>query len=85
MPFKETREYVARVMSFAVIYDWRLNGNATPLASRLTAIGQAYALPDRNTPRRPVSCPAPAAAIAPAEAATVPAPPAGDATNSPSQ
>ncbi|NKJ21698.1 transglycosylase SLT domain-containing protein [Dyella sp. SG609] len=85
MPFKETREYVARVMSFAVIYDWRLNGNATPLASRLTAIGQAYALPDRNTPRRPVSCPAPAAAVAPAEAATVPAPPAGDATNSPSQ
>lgn len=81
MPFKETREYVARVMSFAVIYDWRLNGTATPLATRLTAIGDTYQLPDRNTPRRPVSCPATAAA-APADAATVAAPPASDAPNS---
>ena len=86
MPFKETREYVARVMSFAVIYDWRLNGNATPLATRLTAIGDSYQLPDRNTPRRPVSCPATAAAAAPtatpADAASVAAPPPGDAPNS---
>ena len=81
MPFKETREYVARVMSFAVIYDWRLNGTATPLATRLTAIGQAYQLPDRNTPRRPVTCPATAAAT-PADAATVAAPSASDAPNS---
>ena len=82
MPFKETREYVARVMSFAVIYDWRLNGTATPLATRLTAIGDTYQLPDRNTPRRPVTCPAAAAAAAPADAATVAAPPANDAPNS---
>ncbi|MGO4700861.1 transglycosylase SLT domain-containing protein [Dyella sp. 2RAB6] len=82
MPFKETREYVARVMSFAVIYDWRLNGTATPLATRLTAIGQTYQLPDRNTPRRPVTCPATAAVVTPADAATVAAPPPGDAPNS---
>jgi len=85
MPFKETREYVARVMSFAVIYDWRLNGTAAPLATRLTAIGQPYELPGRNTPRRAVACPAASVATVPAEAATVAAPPAGDAPNSPSQ
>ncbi len=64
MPFKETRDYVARVMAFSLIYDWRLHGTVLPLASRLTAIGQPYALPNAMTPRRPVDCPAsvPAAA-----------------------
>jgi len=33
--YKETREYVARVMAFSVIYDWRLNGDALPLSDRL--------------------------------------------------
>jgi len=33
--YKETREYVARVMAFTVIYDWRLHGNAQPLSERL--------------------------------------------------
>ncbi|HHW4678254.1 MAG TPA: transglycosylase SLT domain-containing protein [Xylella sp.] len=33
--YKETREYVARVLAFSVIYDWRLNGNALPLTDRL--------------------------------------------------
>ena len=58
MPFKETREYVARVMAFSLIYDWRLHGKVVPLASRLTAIGQPYGLPNAMTPRRPVDCPA---------------------------
>ncbi len=57
IPFKETREYVARVMAFSLIYDWRLHGTVVPLASRLTAIGQPYGLPDAMTPRRPVDCP----------------------------
>ena len=35
MPYKETREYVARVLAFSVVYDWRLNGNAAPLNDRL--------------------------------------------------
>ena len=35
MPFKETREYVARVLAFSVVYDWRLNGNAASLNDRL--------------------------------------------------
>lgn len=35
IPFKETREYIARVLSFDLIYDWRLNGDVLPLSDRL--------------------------------------------------
>ncbi|UPG86193.1 transglycosylase SLT domain-containing protein [Luteibacter aegosomatis] len=85
IPYKETREYVARVMAFAVIYDWRLNGNALPIGSRMTRIGSAYALPQAGAVRRAVTCPAPAVAQptppsapavaepAPAEASSAPA------------
>ncbi len=62
MPFKETREYVARVMAFSLIYDWRLNGDAVPLTTRLSPIGQAYTPPGPGTKRRAVSCPAAATA-----------------------
>ena len=33
--YKETREYVARILAFSVIYDWRLNGNALPITDRM--------------------------------------------------
>lgn len=33
--YKETRDYVARVLAFSVIYDWRLNGDAVALSERL--------------------------------------------------
>ena len=33
--YKETREYVARVLAFSVLYDWRLNGTALPLTERM--------------------------------------------------
>lgn len=66
IPFKETREYVARVMAFSVIYDWRLHGNAVPLATRMGAIGQPYGLPNATTQRRVVDCPASAPSSAPA-------------------
>jgi len=33
--YRETREYVARVMAFSVIYDWRLNGAAVPVSERM--------------------------------------------------
>lgn len=33
--YKETREYVARVLAFSVIYDWRLNGDALTLSDRM--------------------------------------------------
>lgn len=69
IPYHETRDYVARVMAFAVIYDWRLSGKALPLASRMPAIGQPYSLPDVHTPRKDVTCPtAPASAVATAGA-----------------
>ncbi len=64
MPFKETREYVARVMAFSVIYDWRLHGTAVPLSTRLTPIGQTYTLPGADATRNPVRCPATAATAA---------------------
>lgn len=33
--YKETREYIARILAFSVIYDWRLNGNALPVTDRM--------------------------------------------------
>lgn len=33
--YKETRDYVARILAFSVIYDWRLNGSAMPITDRL--------------------------------------------------
>jgi soluble lytic murein transglycosylase len=58
IPYKETREYVARVLAFSVIYDWRLHGNAQSLASRLPRIGQAYVPPNDDSARKAVACPA---------------------------
>jgi soluble lytic murein transglycosylase len=48
---------VARVMAFSVIYDWRLNGKAVPLTTRLSAIGQPYGLPNAMSVHKSVSCP----------------------------
>jgi soluble lytic murein transglycosylase len=57
IPYKETREYVARVMAFSVIYDWRLHGTVVPLAVRMSPIGQPYAPPGPSLARRAVQCP----------------------------
>ncbi|HEY6940708.1 transglycosylase SLT domain-containing protein [Dokdonella sp.] len=56
IPYKETREYVARVLAFSVIYDWRMNGNALALSARMPKIGQPYRAPDDSTPRKAVAC-----------------------------
>lgn len=77
IPYKETREYVSRVLAFSVIYDWRLNGKVSPLSSKLPRIGQAYVAPGDNSPRKAVIC---ATATAPtrdvdADSATPPATP----------
>ncbi len=58
IPYHETREYVARVLAFSVIYDWRLHGKVRPLSSRLPDPGQPYA--GVPAPDRPVVCAAPA-------------------------
>lgn len=52
IPYRETRDYVVRVMAFSVIYDWRLGREAYPLSQRLLA------QPDRRVKRQPFHCPA---------------------------
>ncbi|MFP7722928.1 lytic transglycosylase domain-containing protein [Lysobacter sp. A3-1-A15] len=52
--YKETREYVARVLAFSVIYDWRLGGDALRLSDRMR--GRV------DGPRKGFACPAPVAA-----------------------
>jgi soluble lytic murein transglycosylase len=59
--YKETRDYVARVLAFSTLYDWRLNGNALPLSERMQGRTQA--------PRKAFTCP-----LTPPP--TLPAPPA---------
>ena len=49
--YKETRDYVARILAFSVIYDWRLNGSAMPITDRL-----AGRIVDT---RKPFVCPTP--------------------------
>ncbi len=63
IPYRETREYVARVLAFSVIYDWRLNGAARPLSTRLPDPGRrpGSGLVDAvsvGAAGRPVVCPA---------------------------
>lgn len=52
IPYKETRDYVARVLAFSVVYDWRLNGKATPLSERM--LGRLVNEPGQ---RRSFNCP----------------------------
>ena len=39
--YRETREYVARVLAFSVIYDWRMYGKAAPLEARMRGTSDA--------------------------------------------
>ena len=57
IPYRETREYVARVLAYSVIYDWRMNQKAVALGARMPRPGQTYAPPDSKTPRKSVTCP----------------------------
>lgn len=68
IPYKETRDYVARVLAFSVIYDWLMNDKALPLSSRMPKVGQAYQSPKDDSPRKAVLC-----AVTPAPVATIPA------------
>lgn len=65
VPYKETREYIPRVLAFSVIFDWRRQQPVLPISRRL--IG------DFSTPYKAVAmkCPVPA----PAPAATAPGKP----------
>ncbi|WP_460712590.1 lytic transglycosylase domain-containing protein [Lysobacter terrae] len=58
--YKETRDYVARVMAFSVLYDWRLKGTALSLTERMRG--------RLDGPRKKFVCPlavAPAPSVAP--------------------
>ena len=72
--YKETRDYVARILAFSVIYDWRLNGTAMPvtdrLAGRLVDTRKTFVCP------MPPDLPAPPPAAAPAPAKPTSARPA---------
>ena len=57
IPYKETREYVARVMAFAVIYDWRLGREPLALSARLQG-------DSTKAQRRRFHCPSSTAALA---------------------
>lgn len=46
--YKETRDYVARVLSFSTLYDWRLNGDALRVTDRMQG---------RSGARKRFSCP----------------------------
>jgi soluble lytic murein transglycosylase len=48
--YRETREYVARILAFSVIYDWRMYGNAVPVTDRMRGI--------EGSPRKNFACPA---------------------------
>ena len=56
--YKETRDYVARVLAFSVLYDWRLNGDALALSDRMRG--------RLDGPRKKFVCPL---AVAPTPAA----------------
>ncbi|WP_058836282.1 lytic transglycosylase domain-containing protein [Luteimonas abyssi] len=47
--YRETREYVARVLAFSVIYDWRLDGDAVPVSERMRG--------NVSAARKPFVCP----------------------------
>jgi soluble lytic murein transglycosylase len=52
--YKETRDYVARVLAFSVIYDWRLNGDAAPVSeahARAAGGSASLRLPRRRARR----------------------------------
>ncbi|WP_188310374.1 transglycosylase SLT domain-containing protein [Arenimonas fontis] len=62
LTYRETREYVARVLAFSVIYDWRLEGRAIPVTDRM--LGRI----DPAGRRKPFACrtdPEPATPTAP--------------------
>lgn len=56
IPYRETREYVARVLAFSVIYDWRMNEKVVALSSRMPKAGQPAHAPSASTPRKRVVC-----------------------------
>jgi soluble lytic murein transglycosylase len=59
--YKETRDYVARVLAFSVLYDWRMTGNALRVSDRMRGAfdGQrtSFTCPLATTPPAPQAMP----------------------------
>lgn len=71
IPYRETREYVARVLAVSVIYDWRMNREVLALGARMPRAGEAA--PDAPPPpRKAVACTLDAAPAAAAAAGAAP-------------
>lgn len=51
--YRETREYVARILAFSVLYDWRMFGTAAPVTARMRG--------ETAGARKTFACPAPVA------------------------
>jgi soluble lytic murein transglycosylase len=51
IPYRETRDYVSRILAFSVVYDWRLQRDALPVTRRM--LGDA----GRRATRRDFACP----------------------------
>jgi soluble lytic murein transglycosylase len=51
IPYRETRDYVSRILAFSVIYDWRLQGKALPVSRRMLGDDP------QRAPRRAFACP----------------------------
>ena len=65
--YKETRDYVARILAFSVIYDWRLNRSAMPitdrLAGRIVDTRKTFACPSLELPAPPAAAPLPSPGV----------------------
>jgi soluble lytic murein transglycosylase len=68
VPFYETRDYIPRVLSFAAIYDWRLQQPVQRISSRLRAPDYAGVKP-RTATYAEIACAGPDPVAAPAAAA----------------
>ncbi|RZA16724.1 MAG: lytic murein transglycosylase, partial [Lysobacteraceae bacterium] len=69
--YKETREYVARVLSFSTLYDWRLRGDALRVSDRLLGL--------TSGPRKGFACTTPTVAAETPKPTAMPATPASKA------
>lgn len=58
VPYKETREYIPRVLAFSVLYDWRMKQPVRRISDRVNGDFSA-------TARVPLQCPAPPVRIQP--------------------
>ncbi len=69
--YRETRDYVARILAFSLIYDWRLHGKVKPISARMPPRGQAMAA---DVTRLAAHCPTSTAAVASAANRLLPGP-----------